>query len=244
MNMHYPWVKKIRIGFTISCLVFILLTSCEQTNVPVLNNLTCEPPCWKGIYPGETTEEEVALILNSLPEVDQSSISFNGQPRDIFDDVIYFKFKKSELQGWISIFNGKASLIQIFGEGNRNIGITFGEAVNKLGEPKYIINIPTSGGVPLSPTTSYIIIAVQPERGFDFDFDTRDLPAFRKTELRPENTLRVISFFDPEFFDQLIEAGFFSLGRLHASETRKYWIPWDGYGNIAEKYPPVYFGEK
>jgi len=219
--------------------MLMTLGACRPTPVPILSNPTCEPPCWKNIQPGETTKDEAFFLLKKLPEVDQTTITLRGEPWNIFEDIIYFDFKNSEVQGRVHISNGKASYIEIYGDSNRDIDVTFGEAVNELGEPEYIINVPLSGGLPLAPSTSYIVTALQPDRGFEFDYDTRYLPKAQKAELKPENKLRVIGFFDPDFFDQLLEAGFFSLGYLNASETRKYMIPWDGYGIIAEKYPPV-----
>lgn len=215
------------------------LVACRPTPVPILSNPSCEPPCWKNIWPGKTTKEETVSRLQELPEVDPTTITLNGKPWNIFEDAIYFYFKESKIEGHVYISNGKVSLLQIFREGNRELDVTFGEAVNELGEPEYIINVPVSGGLPLAPSTSYIVTALQPGRGFEFDYDTRYLPKAQKAELKPENKLRVIGFFDPAFFDQLLDAGFFSLGYLNASETRKYMIPWDGYGILAEKYPPV-----
>lgn len=70
-------------------------------------------------------------------------------------------------------------------------------------------------------------------------YDTRYLPGSRKGELNPENKLRVIFFFDPELYDHFLEAGYFSLLYLKEEETRKYMVPWDGYGSLEEKYPPA-----
>lgn len=219
------------------CLILIhLLTACQPSSAIILLSSECEPPCWKGIYPGRTTKDEAAYLLNTLPEVDQSSITFNGRPRDIFEDVIYFDFKKRGLGGWIHISNGKVSFIQFFSEGGNGVlGISFSNALKQLGEPQYILNIPTTGGIPGAPTTSYRIFAFHPERGISFNFDTRQQPAYRRSELRPENKLGGIAFFDPEFFEQLLDAGYFS--------PREYWTPWDGYGKITKKYPPVRINE-
>ena len=149
------------------------------------------------------------------------------------------------LQGWencrdsVYFANGKASFIEIFHNSNKTLNLTFGEAITKLGEPEYIINTPTSGGIPGSPTTSYIVIAIHPEWGFGFGYDTRDQPASQKAEIKPENKLYVIIFFAPEFLDQLLDAGFYSTRKLGSSEIRKSWKPWDGYGSLVEKYPPA-----
>lgn len=240
MNISLHWRKMGWVAQVITLWMLIPLAACRPTPVPILSNPSCEPPCWKNIRPGETTKEETVSRLQELREVDPTTITLNGKSWNIFEDAIYFNFKESKLEGRVYINNGKVSVIEIFCEGgNKELDVTFDEAVNELGEPEYIINVSISGGLPLAPSTSYIVTAIQPDRGFLFDYDTRYLPKAQKAELRPENKLRVIGLFDPAFFNHLLEAGFFSLGRLDASETRKYWIPWDGYGNIAEKYPPV-----
>lgn len=205
----------------------------------MLLDSTCKSPCWKNIQLGETTKDEAISILKTLPEVDQTTTTLNGKRWNIFEEIIYFGLKDSEVVGRIYFSNGKASFIEIFHDSNGELSITFEDAISQLGEPQYIINIPISGGLPLAPNTSHIIIAVQPEQGFGYNFDTRNQPASQKGELRAENKLRAITFFDPEFFDQLLEAGFFSLGNFNASATRKYMVPWDGYGVLGEKYPPA-----
>jgi hypothetical protein len=239
MNIHDRRENSRWISLIFSLWVLMPLAGCGPNPVPILSNPTCQPPCWKNIRPGETTKEEAVSLLKELPEVDSTTIALNGKPWNIFEDIIYFGFKDSEVHGRVYISNDKAVFIEISRVGDLELDTTFGEAVNMLGEPEYIINIPISGGLPLAPKTNFIIIAIQPERGFGFDYDTRYLPGYQKAELLPENKLRGITFFDPAFFDQLLEAGFFSPGHLHSNETRKYMIPWEGYGALEEKYPPA-----
>jgi hypothetical protein len=239
LYLNNLWIKKGRFVLIVILWMLMTFSACGNPPVPTLLDATCELPCWKNIHLGEATKEEAVSILKTLPEVDPTTITLNGKPWNIFEDVIYFGFKDSKVVGRIYFSDGKASFIEIFHESNRELSITFEDAVSRLGVPQYIINIPMSGGLPLAPTTSHIIIAVQPEQGFGFDFDTRNQPTSQKAELRPDNKLRAITFFDPEFFDQLLEAGFFSLGKLYASETRKFMTPWDGYGVLREKYPPA-----
>ncbi len=230
--------KKRPIRLIIGLFLLISLAACKQAPDPILSSPMCEPPCWKNLQPGETTEEEAVSILENLPEVDQTTITLRGEPWNIFEDTIYFHFNKSEIHGRVYISSGKAAYIEIYRDSNRNMDITFGEAVKKLGEPEFITNIPVSGGVPLAPTTSYIVTAIQTERGFGFDYDTRYLPKSKKAKLSPENKLRVFFFFDPDFFDDLLEAGYFSLGD-QTKDTSKFMRPWDGYGILREKYPPL-----
>jgi hypothetical protein len=158
-------IKTKRTLLVISLLILILISACSHAPVPILSNSTCEPPCWNNIQPGETTKDEAVLILNGLPEVDRTTITLNGEPWDIFDDAIYFSFRDSNVVGRMYINKGKVSFVEVFNKDNNPLDITLGEAIARLGEPEYVINVPISGGPPLAPTTSYIITAIQPEKG-------------------------------------------------------------------------------
>jgi hypothetical protein len=50
----------------------------------------------------------------------------------------------------------------------------------------------------------------------------------------------LIGYFDPDRFNELLDAKIFSMGFLGREETVKYLNPWTGFGPIEEKYPAAF----
>jgi hypothetical protein len=113
------------------------------------------------------------------------------------------------------------------------LNVRFEEAIEVLGEPKYVINIQSH------ITLSYSIESFDPEKGVAYTFNTADLSRRKKDEVSPDTPIRMISFFDPMKFDAMLEAGIFSSLKLNREDTLKYMRPWTGYGSIRQKYPPA-----
>ena len=65
--------------FVALALVFIyLLRDIVFQSSTVLTSTECEPPCWNGIRPGETTLTDVSNVLRHIEGVDQQSITANS----------------------------------------------------------------------------------------------------------------------------------------------------------------------
>ncbi len=217
--------------------ILILIVGCKPTNkqLSIFSSSPCQLPCWQDIYPGKTTKGEVINILSKLDFVDIETIVTRGEPWSIFDDGVIATLQSGKIKTEIYFKGDQVSLIGLSG----NIDMEFSQAIQNLGEPKYIINTPMSGGMPLAPTSSFYIVAIDPEQGYEFSFDTRDLPNKLKNEIQPETMLSRISFFDPNDYEKILNAGIFSTPYLTGEETLRFMTPWSGYGSILEKYPPA-----
>ncbi len=217
--------------------IIMFLVGCKTDNKQssIFSSSTCHAPCWQNIYPGKTKKSEVLNILKNLDIVDTKTISTRGEPWSIFDDVITLTLQSGNIKAEIYFNGDKVSLIGLSGK----IDLDFSQAVKNFGEPIYIINTPVSGGMPLSPTLSFYIVAINPEKGFEYSFDTRDLPDKLKNEIKPETVLNRVSFFSVTNYEEILNAGLFSTPYLTGAETKQYMIPWIGYGVILEKYPPA-----
>jgi hypothetical protein len=235
MTRIFSSTKREIIVFVIGLLILFAVPSCKPDLPSVFSNLACKPPCWQNIEPGKSSEQEVISILKNIPNIDASSIITHGDRWLIFDDIVYFTLHNKEIKAEVFILNSKVSMILFSGD----LNISFGEAIEVFGEPKFIINVPTYSGPPGVPSDSYEIIALQPEQGIEVAYNTKDLPNTSKSKLKPGNNTRLITFFDPNTYDKLLEAGIFSMGFLNGSQTLKYMRPWTGYGEIEEKYPPA-----
>lgn len=217
-------------------LIVLALFGCNQENShSFFFDLACKPPCWQKIYPGITTEEEALLILKGLSSIDQKRISTHGSQWLIFDDIIYFHSTPKNWDGYAYILNHKVALIDFKG----NLNINFNDAINENGDPRFVINIPSHNGPPGSPSESYSITAIDPNRGIAYTFNTAELHKAKNMELRLDTPISLIGYFDPDKYDELLEAKIFSMGFLERDETLKYLKPWTGFGLIEEKYPPA-----
>jgi len=227
------WITKL---WPILILLLVLVTVVwAWPNPTIISDPVCAPPCWNNIQPGATTQQEAYRIISELPEVDMDTVKFRGEPRGIFTDIIYFELKPRDISGEIHIVDGQVVAISFSGKS----GITISDAFAYLGEPTYIINIPTYGGPPLWGSVSSEIIIINPTVSYCLFYNTRDLSWRLQGQIRPETELSLIIFLDPAFYDEWMDAGLFSLRTLDGEQTREHLIPWDGYGDLAIKYPQV-----
>ena len=180
-------------------LLFLILTGlclfgCNLTSpASFLTDLVCSPPCWFNITPGVTTQDEALEILRNLPFIDKDSVSTKGFYWNSFDDTIFFHPTSRNWDGEAYVMDHKIVLIVFAGK----LNVRFEEAIEVLGEPKYVINIRSH------ITPSYSIESFDPEKGVAYSFNTADLSRRKKDEVSPDTPIRMISFFDPMKFDAL-----------------------------------------
>lgn len=213
-------------------LIFLFIVSCG--NIPdemsILDQSSCKLPCWNGVVAGQTTEDDLLKILENLPDVDPETIRTTNQAWNIFDDQFYFSFRqewtlnqRSKLQGEGAIKNNTVSDFILCGE----INTTMGELVEQIGEPESII----SGNNFYGGRT---VIITDSQKGVSYWYTTE----LDNLEIAPDTSMDCLKIFDPSLYEAMLEAKFFSNGYYNAEETLKVMYPWDGYGNLDEKYPP------
>lgn len=213
--------------FSLLFLCFVVSCSLTRPRISILDDSQCQLPCWKGITPGETSHSEALRIVNGLDAIDSENIIDTNQPWKIFDQRIWFYlYKNSSLtkvqtDGSIYFVDEKVVALLL----QRNIGRTFGEMVEKLGNPEAIISKPFVGG-------GTVVMAVIPSKGVEYEFYARS------DELQADTNIDNVMLFDVNYYEDLLESGMFSLGEYNANETRKIMYPWKGYGSIEKLYPP------
>jgi hypothetical protein len=217
----------------LSLLILLFITACASSveKKTILDMSNCILPCWNGIIAGETTEDELLNILEDLPDIDQQTIKVTNESWNMFDNQIYFSFRqnwtlnqKPKLRGNIYLKNNTVSKLALCGE----IGTTIGDIVKQAGEPENII----SGNNFYGGRT---VILTNPSMGISFSYTTTDLD---KLEVTADSPISCLEIFDPLLYEDMLEATFFSNGYYNAEETLKVQYPWNGYGNLDEKYPP------
>jgi hypothetical protein len=221
-----PTMKKL------SWFLLLFLTACAPSveERTILNRSNCVLPCWNGIIAGQTTRAELLEILDNLPDVDQKSIRTTDEAWNIFDDQFYFSFRQRwtlnqqpRLRGEGGIKNSVVSDLILCGE----INVYMGNLVEQLGDPESII----SGNNFYGGRT---VILTHSQKGVSYWYTTE----LDSLEIAPDTSIDCIKIFDPELYEEMLEAKFFSAGYYNAEETLRVMYPWDGYGNLDEKYPP------
>jgi len=89
-----------------------------------------------------------------------------------------------------------------------------------------------------SPSGGSFIVAINEDIGVQFMYDTADIPSQLRTKIVPEIPIKCLTYFAPEFYNDMLEAGLVAMGQLNAEQTLEAMQPWGGYGNLDEKYPP------
>lgn len=213
-------------------LICLFVVACGNTpnEISILDRSTCKFPCWNDVVVGQTTEDEFLEVLANLPDIDSESIRNNNQTLDIFDHQITFSFRQGwsfdqqpKLRGYAYIKDDIIRVLLFCGE----INTTMGALVEAVGEPEYIISGNDIGG-------GRTIILIDSQNGVDYSYTTE----LNNLEITADTQIDCVQSFDPSLYEEMLEAKIFSSGYYNAEETRKVWYPWDGYGNLDEKYPP------
>jgi hypothetical protein len=173
----------------------------------------------------------LSLCRLSSYDIDQKSIQNENRPDEsIFDNKILFSFhqgwtlsQRPKIEGESRISNDVVSDLIICGE----IKTSMGQLVEVVGEPETII----SGNNFYGGRT---IILTNSQNGVSYWYTTE----LNNLEITPDTQIECLKIFDPLLYEKMLEAKFFSNGYYNAEETLKVWYPWDGYGNLDEKYPP------
>ncbi|MCL4275402.1 MAG: hypothetical protein KJZ77_16135 [Anaerolineales bacterium] len=211
---------------------FLLIVACGSLpdEYSILDRSNCVLPCWNGITAGQTTEKELLEILKGLPDIDQKTIKITNEPWNIFDNQTFFSFHQNwslnqapRLQGYVYIINNEVSKLAFCGE----IKTSVGDIIEQIGEPENII----SGNNFYGGRT---VILVHPSKGVSFSYTTE----LDQLEINSDTQISCLEIFDPLLYKEMLEAKFFSNGYYNTEETLRVMYPWDGYGNLDEKYPP------
>ncbi len=211
-------------------LILLFITACESANskVSILKESNCQPPCWNGLTPGETTFDAASQIVKELPDVDQANIAELKHLGEVFNKWIRFYIVRDDLltkkqtNGALYFINDKLAAVLL----QPNVGGTFGEMVEMVGEPETILSLQSPRAI--------LVKAILPSSGITFEFYAES------DQFSAETKIDNVMFFDPLQYEQLLDAEMFSLGDYGANDTKKMMHPWRGYGSVEELYPLVF----
>jgi hypothetical protein len=224
-------MKQIYSGLIVS--LIWMLSGCRTPMTSILTS-DCQAPCWNGIVPGVTSKEDLLHILPTISAIDPKSIDIvSPNPSSIYDNLVVSKALTGE-KITIALADDKVISISISG----NLNVSFGGAIEKYGEPEYILVFGMIGrGFLWSDSIHTIVHAISPSKGIMFGYDTSEAGRKWHSEIGPGVKLDSVYYFNPDDFVRLADAKAFSAGNANAKETKAAMIPWSGYGKIGEKYP-------
>ncbi len=218
---------KVSVALTLFILGFMgLLTvvrNYDKQPSLLLTSTECDPPCWYGITPGQSTMSQVYSALDRIEGVDKDLIfetdKIDGKSTKI---TWYFKKPAEDGVGSVRLHNDLVTAISIMTVNSLNMA----DLIHKLGEPeKYWTWIGQRDNgeqfldiMLLAPTKGYlaeVVIDIKP--GSDQVVIKANTPVFRVTYFSPDMSREV-----PE--TQILSDGQ-SSGRDPVQE-------WTGYGPI------------
>ena len=219
-------------------LIILLLTAaCTKPprEISILEKTSCELPCWNNIVAGQTTEANTLQILKGLSIVDSESIQNANQPWSIFDNKIIFAIhqdlaidQQPKIRGYVYSIDGIVSQLILCGK----IDTTIGDIVKVIGEPENILsgnNIEDSGR---------IVILINSRKGISYWYTAQKTSNSKRYVITSDTKVDCIDIFGPALYEELLDATLLSGGYFNAEETLKVMYPWNGYGDLDEKYHP------
>jgi hypothetical protein len=212
-------------------IIFVLANIRHWPPSTVITSTECDPPCWYGITPGETTPQEATVILVNLDLVS----SMNGWPHDPM-----FKRETPELNRitWTYIRNGTVGDIEgcAYLQDDRILAIllstlgslTISDAFERLGEPDLVLT-----RVHRSDTREWVrVILIYPTDGYQVEVDINLSVAARDNHVEISANIPVyrVIYFDPSHYEYLIGMKILidGLGKTALDKARH----WQGFGEI------------
>jgi hypothetical protein len=222
-----------RVKRILACILILLLSGCIKSkgSPTLLDNNTCTSPCWNGLIPGETSANDTFTIISQLSQVDEDSIKVDNPGN--FHRGARFDLVSGERAEMI-FQNDKLIFIGFYyPESFVALDVTFRQVLDELGEPdSVVVTIGPGGDCYLTVFRSLYV-----ERGIAFSFTANPgCTIFGLKNLKPSTHIDELYYFDPSYFDMLIDNGNISRGYFTSQNMRGLMEPWKGYGNIKNLY--------
>lgn len=213
-------IRNASIAVIILCLAWGI-TSCSGKKSAVLQDSTCEAPCWRKIEVGKTGIEQAIQLLNQMPDVDHSSIRRGTNPQTLIEGVS------------AAFIENKESSLRIVAEGGKVVSISFSfdedisltHAIKKFGEPEYVFPFALKG----DPAVYLTVGFWYPDQGVCLHHQNRNLILKLPEAYRIKGTRNITEIFyvDPSLPQGQIKYGCLTGGDEEEVETKKQ--EWKGF---------------
>jgi hypothetical protein len=209
-----------------------------EADLSLVTGEPCEPPCWYGLMPGESTKDETLQTLETLTFVHRDSIrvlsTYASTPER---ELIEWDYRR----GLITLDEEIVSTISV----DLLYNLELGELVELMGEPTgyFVYTFPPPDNISIGPIcVSAEAEFIWPEQGLtaEIRFDSRHPPRQTERVFNPSDTLYINSLtYSPPAATPL--AFLIARGSVESSAENNlewYYQPWEGFDQISM---PKYF---
>ena len=205
--------------------VLTILAELSRPPSSILINTECDPPCWHGIRPGESTSWYVYDFLLSQEWVIGGSINEWNDGNETTQIAWKFQRPVGDTAGYAYFQDDRVTAISISTIGSLNVS----EVVEMLGEPKSVVALNKEAS-----TRHWIELnLIYPKEGFlvQVDIDLRANVQHNQVELTDETPVYRVTYFDPSMYDALLEERVLIDEPIDTITSNIQ--PWSGFGLIS-----------
>jgi hypothetical protein len=223
MKSFLKVIAGIALFIAIAVGILMFIRKFDRQPSVILTSTECDPPCWYGIHPGQSSASQVYGILDNLNQVSKDSI-MGEYDRNYNLTKIYWFFQRpvEDASGSVSIQDERVTAITISTINSLKLVNLF----DKLGQPdEYWTDIG------YGENREYLeVILLYPAKGYlasliiDIESDADQV------EIQPETPVFRVTYFAPEMYQELL--GTRILIDKPASTRTEAFQPWTGFGTI------------
>lgn len=202
-------------------LLLAILVSCSRTPSVILEDNTCDVPCWRSIEVGKTTQKEAINIVAKMPDIQEDSIVQEKTYLPMMEDAVYWKFQGvAEFNADISFHNHTVVMLSF----NFAHPIGLKDFIREFGEPSFVYITSSQG-----PGVYLIVNLIYPDKGICLFHEPKwfllQIP--NEYEITPATQINDVYYIDPA-----IQSGQLKIGCLRGLESDEYNMgvqEWSGY---------------
>ena len=195
----------------------IMISSCYRQVYPNIV-LSCDPPCWNGIIPGESNKLFVLEILRENPEIDQETIENSLIHHFLFTDVVSWSFSEGG-EGIAYFENDVLTQIEF-----RKTKYSLDYLITEFGDPDFVLMTPYWG-------REINIWLLYSDRGVLLHY-TKNLSSNNFVRIGPKDKIKNITYFDRKIEQKILESISRSARDFYGKSLEILMQKWTGYGEI------------
>ena len=189
----------------------------------ILTSTECEPPCWYGIHPGQTSAPKVYESLNTLKGVNKDSV-MEQYDRQYILTRIYWFFQRpvEDAMGSVHIKEDQVTAVTIFTINSLRLKTLF----ERLGQPEEYWT-----EIGYGENREYLeVTLLYPTKGYLAEVVIDTKAGANHVEIGPNTPVFRVTYFAPDMFQDLL--GTRILIDKSAFARTGAFQPWSGFGTI------------
>ena len=204
--------------------VILISSSCSRNSSVIIDDTSCEAPCWRGVIPGISTIQEVKPLPNSMSDVLVDTImEIEGSKNPFLEKGVVWRFTGvDESLGEVYFQDEKVTRINFSIEKP----LILSDLITKFGEPTLILIQSTEGDPSIYLTIDIIYI----EKGICLSSQPSFFATFENPEtyrIKPSTKIGNVSYIDPSLPNGQIISG--CLAGLNEKTYQEIQQQWAGY---------------